>query len=45
MILEKEEEDEYYDFSDDIFACMTVTIGGIWISNWIYWPLTDRNYK
>jgi hypothetical protein len=29
MILEKEEEDEYYDFSDDIFACMTVTIGGI----------------
>jgi hypothetical protein len=21
-----------------------VTIDGVWIGNWIYWPLTDRNY-
>jgi hypothetical protein len=22
-----------------------VTIDGVWISDWIYWPLTDCNYK
>jgi hypothetical protein len=22
-----------------------VTIDGIWIGNWIYWPLTDHNYN
>jgi hypothetical protein len=26
-------------------TCMSVTLDGVWIGNWIYLPLTDRNYK
>jgi hypothetical protein len=22
-----------------------VTINGVWIGNWMYWPLTDHNHK
>jgi hypothetical protein len=28
-----------------IIMCMCVTIDGVWIFEWIYWPLTGRNYK
>jgi hypothetical protein len=24
--------------------CMSVTIDGIWIGNWMYWTLTERNH-
>jgi hypothetical protein len=30
---------------DTILSCVWVTIVGAWIDNWIYWPLTDFNYK
>jgi hypothetical protein len=29
---------------NNIFTCMSVTIDGVWIGNWIYCTLTDRNY-
>lgn len=28
-----------------ILSCVSVTIGGVQIGNWIYYILTDRNYK
>jgi hypothetical protein len=28
-----------------ILSRLWVTIDGVWIGNWIYWTLTDRNYK
>jgi hypothetical protein len=28
-----------------ILTCMSVTIDGVWLGNWIYWTLTDCNYK
>jgi hypothetical protein len=28
-----------------IFSRVTVTKTRVWISNWIYWILTGRNYK
>jgi hypothetical protein len=28
-----------------ILSRVWVTIHGVWIGNWIYWTLTDRNYK
>jgi hypothetical protein len=28
-----------------IATCMSVTIDGVWTCNWIYWVLTERNYK
>jgi hypothetical protein len=26
-------------------TCMCVTINGVWIGEWIYWTLTNRNYN
>jgi hypothetical protein len=28
-----------------VLSHVWVTIYGVWIGNWIYWPLTSRNYK
>jgi hypothetical protein len=28
-----------------ILWCDRVTMDGVWIGNWIYWTLTERNYK
>jgi hypothetical protein len=28
-----------------IDTCMSGSIGGVWIGNWIYWSLTESNYK
>jgi hypothetical protein len=28
-----------------ILSCVPVTIDGVWIGNWIYWTLTERNYN
>jgi hypothetical protein len=28
-----------------VLSCVWVTIDGVWIGNWIYWPLTDHNNK
>jgi hypothetical protein len=30
---------------DIILSRVLVIIDGVWIGNWIYWPLTGRNYK
>jgi hypothetical protein len=30
---------------ENIFSRVWATTDGVWISIWIYWPLTDRNYK
>jgi hypothetical protein len=38
----------YYYFSTHkscILSRLLVTIDGVWIGEWIYWPLTGRNYK
>jgi hypothetical protein len=24
---------------------LSVTVDRVWIVDWIYWPLTDRNYE
>jgi hypothetical protein len=28
-----------------LLSCVRVTIDGVWIGEWIYWPLTGHNYK
>jgi hypothetical protein len=33
----------YYQLDYDIVTRGSVTIDGVWIVNWIYGPLTDRN--
>jgi hypothetical protein len=32
-------------FLHKILSRILVTIDGVWIGNWIYWPLTNRNCK
>jgi hypothetical protein len=34
-----------YCLIEDVVTYMIVTIDGVWIGNWIYWPLIDGNYK
>jgi hypothetical protein len=30
---------------EDILSSVLLTIDGVWIGNWIYKPLTGRNFK
>jgi hypothetical protein len=29
----------------NVLSLVWVTRNGVWIGNWIYWKLTDRNYN